>query len=99
MGVSWQSCRFIFTDHGKSVSARLFFDDAGRPTDFVTQRYREINGDFSLDTWSTPFTKYGVHAGLSLPTHGQAVWKLPSGDLPYADLEIAELEYNQAVEV
>ncbi len=98
-GIDDHSAQVTFTDHGKSVSARLFFDDDGRPTDFVTQRYREINGDFSLDTWSTPFTKYGVHAGLNLPTRGQAVWKLSSGDLPYTDVEITELEYNQAVEV
>ncbi len=102
--ITWQaldghSAQVTFADHGKSVSARLFFDDAGRPTDFVTQRYREIGGDFSLDTWSTPFTKYGVYAGLNLPTRGQAVWKLPSGDLPYADLEIIELEYNRPVEI
>jgi hypothetical protein len=102
--ITWQaiddhSAQVTFTDHGRSVSARLFFDDAGRPTDFVTQRYRKIDGDFSLDTWSTPFTKYATHAGLNLPTRGQAVWKLPSGDLPYADIEITELEYNQAVEV
>ncbi len=102
--ITWQaldghSAQVTFADHGKSVSARLYFDDAGRPTDFVTQRYREINGDFSLDTWSTPFTKYGVYAGLNLPTRGQAVWKLPSGDLPYADVEITELEYNRPVEV
>jgi len=93
-GVDDHSAQVTFTDGGKSVSARMFFDDAGRPTNFTTQRYREIKGDFSLDTWSTPFTKYGVHAGLNLPSAGQAVWNLPAGDLTYADLEIAEIEYK-----
>ena len=57
-------------------------------------RYREIEGDFSLDAWSTPITGYGVHAGLHLPTQGQAVWNLQSGDLTYIDLEIEEIAYN-----
>jgi hypothetical protein len=37
---------------------------------------------------------YGMRAGLNLPVHGQAVWNLPSGDLPYWDVEITEVEYN-----
>jgi hypothetical protein len=91
-----RSARVTFTDCGKSVSAQMFFDDAGRLTDFTTMRYREIGGAFSLDPWSTPITGYGAFAGLNLPISGQAVWNLPSGDLPYADLEITEIEYNAA---
>jgi hypothetical protein len=97
-GVDDHSAQVTFTDSGKSVSARLIFDDAGRPTNFIAQRYREIKGDFSLDPWSTPIVEYGVHAGLNLPVRGQAVWNLPSGDLPYWDGEITEFEYNQPIE-
>ena len=35
-----------------------------------------------------------MRAGLHLPTQGQAVWNLQSGDLVYVDLEIEEVEYN-----
>jgi len=101
--ITWQavddrSADVTFTDCGKSVSARMFFDNAGRLTDFVAQRYRENKGSFTLDTWSTPMTKYGVLGGLNLPVRGQAVWKLPGGDLPYADLELSEIEYNGPIE-
>jgi hypothetical protein len=89
-----QSAEVTFTDGGKSVSARMAFDDEGRLTNFTTMRYREVEGEFSLDPWSTPMTEYGERAGLNLPVRGQAVWHLPSGDLPYADLEIMEVEYN-----
>jgi hypothetical protein len=81
-------------DAGQSVSGRLFFDDHGRPTNFTARRYREVDGDFSLDDWSTPITGYGEMAGLNLPTRGQAVWNLASGDLAYVDLEIQEITYN-----
>ncbi len=74
----------------------MFFDEAGRLTNFTTMRYREIGGEFSLDPWSTPITSYGVLAGLNLPVRGKAVWNLPSGDLEYADLEIKKVEYNSA---
>ena len=97
--VTWQeiddsSAEVTFSDGGKSVTGRMYFDDDGRLTNFAAMRYREIDGDFSLDPWSTPMTGYGTLAGLNLPIQGQAIWNLPSGDLPYAELEITELEYN-----
>jgi hypothetical protein len=95
--VDGHSADVQLSDAGKSVSGRLFFDDDGRPTNFTAKRYREIDGDFSLDPWSTPITGYGVRAGLRLPTQGQAVWNLPSGDLMYVELEIEEVSYNAAV--
>lgn len=92
--VDADSANVIFTDHGKTVTARMHFDDAGRPTNFTALRYREMGGEFSLDPWSTPLLSYGEWAGLNIPTRGQAVWNLESGDLLYADLEITEIEYN-----
>lgn len=99
--ISWEeaddhSAQVTFSDRGKSVSARMFFDEAGRLTNFTTLRYREIDGEFSLDPWSTPILDYGERAGLNLPTRGQAVWNLESGDLTYADLEISDVEFNFA---
>ena len=97
--ISWEaiddhSARVTFTDVEKSVSAEVFIDDTGRLTNFTTMRYREIEGEYSLDPWSTPITGYREIAGLNLPIRGKAVWNLPSGDLEYADLEITEIEYN-----
>jgi hypothetical protein len=94
LAVDGHCAQVTFTDCGKSVSARMAFDDAGRLTNFTALRYREIDGQFSLDPWSTPITAHGQRAGLNLPVRGRAVWNLPSGDLPYADLEITEVEYS-----
>ncbi len=93
-GVDDHAADVTFTDGGKSVTARMFFDDEGRLTNFTAKRYREIGGDFSLDEWATPITDYGELAGLNLPLRGQAVWHLPEGDLVYADLAITEVKYN-----
>jgi hypothetical protein len=44
-------------------------------------------------------TEWGVLGGLNLPMRGQAVWKLPTGDLPYADLKLSEIVYNEPVAI
>jgi hypothetical protein len=97
--ISWNSvdehsAQVTFTDYGKSVSAQMHFDETGKLTNFTAQRYREIEGEFSLDPWSTPITSYGVLSGLNLPVGGQAVWNLPSGDLVYAEVKLTEIRYN-----
>ncbi len=101
--VTWQavddqSFDVTFTDNGKSVTARFMVDEQGRLTNFITRRYRENKGAYTLDTWTTPMTEWGRLAGLNLPIRGQAVWKLPAGDLPYADLKLTEIEYNRPIE-
>ncbi len=101
--VAWQavdadSFDVTFIDSGKSVTARFLVDEAGHLTNFITKRYRENKGAYTLDTWTTPMTEYGLMAGLNLPIRGQAVWKLPSGDLPYADLKLTEVQYNGQIE-
>lgn len=92
-----QSFDVTFTDCGRSVTARFIVDEQGRLTNFVTQRYRENKGNYTFDTWTTPMTEWGCLAGLNLPVRGQAVWKLATGDLPYADLKITSIEYNQPI--
>ena len=89
-----RSARVTLTDRGRSVSAVLFFDEAGRLVDLVAQRYRIVDGESSLERWSTPMDEYGELAGLRLPVRGRAVWKLADGDLDYIDVTIRDLAYN-----
>jgi hypothetical protein len=97
--ISWEAidegcAKVALTDGEQRVSGKLFIDDSGRPINFSTQRYREIQGTYSLETWSTPITAYAERAGLMLPVCGQAMWHLDSGPLTYIDLEIKNVEYN-----
>jgi hypothetical protein len=98
--VSWKaiddnSAEVTLTDHGKTVSAVLYFDQVGRLNDFVADRYYQIdNGkSYEIRKWSTPFTEYGEMAGLNLPIKGKAVWKLDDGDFEYIELEVTGIEY------
>ena len=89
------SARVTLTDHGRTVTATMFFDQQGRLTDFVAQRYR-TPGASDPDTWSTPVTGYGEFEGLLLPAVGKAIYKLPGGDLDYIDVTITDLHYDSA---
>jgi hypothetical protein len=95
--VDHQAAQVTFTNCGKSVSSRIEFDETGRPTNFIAQRYREENGNFSLASWSVPLTEYGTRSGFNIPIRGLVTWNLPSGDFPYYDWEIGQVEYNLAL--
>jgi len=73
----------------------MFFDQQGRLTDLVAQRYRTPDAS-DPDTWSTPFTGYGEFEGLRLPATGKAIYKLPGGDLEYINVTLTELHYDTA---
>lgn len=83
-----------FSYGGKSVSAYFHFDDHGRLTNFVADRYRSVEDGFVLEKWSTPVHTYEEHGGLILPTAGEAVWQLDSGDFSYIRLKISDVKYN-----
>jgi hypothetical protein len=89
-----RSARVTLTDHGRTASATLFFDEVGRLVDLVAERYRTVDGGYALERWSTPVDAYGELAGLRLPVRGRAVWKLADGDLEYIDVTVTALEYN-----
>ncbi len=95
--VDEHSARVTLTDHGRTVSATMFFDDEGRVTNLVAERYRSAGSAFELATWETPIAEYGEFEGLKLPVRGQAVWKLPEGDFPYIDVKITGVKYNQSL--
>ena len=87
------SARVTLTDHGRTATGTLVFDQQGRLTDFVARRYRTADAS-SPETWSTPITGYGEFEGLLLPARGKAIYKLPGGDLEYIDVTVTDLHYE-----
>lgn len=95
--ITWEtiddtSVKATIHDHGHKESCTLYINEHGQLTNFVAKRYRED----TMDTWSTPLTKYGEFHGLRLPLEGEAVWHLESGDFSYIKLTITDIEYNVA---
>ena len=88
------SARVTLTDHGKTATATLFFDSAGRLTNFVARRYAIAGKSRDLRTWSVPVSGYGKFEGLKLPVRVKAVWKLTEGDREDIDVTLTDLRYD-----
>jgi hypothetical protein len=91
--IDGSSARVTLTDHGRTATGTLVFDQQGQLTGFVAKRYRTADAS-SPETWSTPVTGYGEFEGLRLPARGKAIYKLPGGDLEYIDVTITDLHYD-----
>jgi hypothetical protein len=97
--VTWEaiddvSARVSIATDKLSVSAVLCFNEIGQIVNFVAERYMSVDGGFRLETWSTPVGEYERIDGLMVPTKGEGVWKLSSGDFSYVKLRLTEVQYN-----
>jgi hypothetical protein len=99
--VTWEaidanSARSTLTDRGITVSAVFHFDKEGKITNFIAERARSTDGGGLVrTTWSTPISEYRTYSnGLRLPSKGEAIWHLDSGNYSYIKLEITEIEYD-----
>jgi hypothetical protein len=98
--VDARSFDVALTDHGHTVSARVFVDEHSAPMNFeTTDRFYSDPKDPAMVTrcrWTTPMEGFQDIDGRRLPTRGQAVWHLPEGELAYADfaLQPASVAFN-----
>lgn len=72
----------------------MFFDSAGRLTNFAARRYAIAGNSREPQTWSAPVTSYGEFEGLKLPVRVKAVWKLTEGDREDIDVTLTDLHYD-----
>jgi hypothetical protein len=96
--ITWEaidatSARATMTYAGVSAPATFFFDDQGRLTNMVAERFDREDGRVNL--WSTPVTAYGEFAGVRIPVAGEGVYARESGDYSYIRLRITALEYDR----
>jgi len=96
--VDHDSFDVMLTDHGQSVSARVFVDEAGRVTEFSTAN-RMLPDPMQSEgvvraRWSTPVTGWTIADGRPVVGGAKAIWHLPTGDFEYADLGFADFEFN-----
>ena len=88
-----RSFRIAITDGGRTVGGRVFVDGRGAPENFETMdRFLEDPDDpkrgLVRGCWTTPITGWQTIDGMSFPKGGVATWRLPTGDLPYADFAV-----------
>lgn len=92
--IDCSSARVTITDGGISASAVLCFDERGAITNFIGERFHNVNGKLTRDTWTTPITGYSDFDGMRLPARGEATWKMASGDFCYFRLKLSDIQYN-----
>jgi hypothetical protein len=98
--ISWEPidsshARAVITDGNLSASGVFTFDDEGRIVTFTTRgRYRTVGDKFVGDDFTGIYSEYRQRNGFRIPMNIEAVWNLSKGDFPYAQLRIAEIEYD-----
>jgi hypothetical protein len=89
------------TDCGRAVTARVFVDEGGAPTDFSTTDRFCYDPDnpkrLVRMRWTTPI-RLDVANGRPVAARGQAIWRMAGGPKPYADFSLVpgSLVYNVA---
>lgn len=88
------SAKATMSYKGVTASAVLYFNEKGELTNFIAERYTDVDGKFVKETWSTPLKEYKEINGIMIPVKGEAIWNLSSGDFCYFRAEITDIEYN-----
>ena len=89
--------RAALTDHGLTVTARVFLDDHGYPINFsTTDRYADLPGGLVQAEWTTPIDGWKTDADRLVFTRGRAIWQHPDGPLDYLEFRTSPgaIRYN-----
>jgi hypothetical protein len=81
---------------GLVASAVFTFDERGRVVGMSASRYLGGGPDAELTPWSVSCSEWRVMSGAEIPTRGEVVWHLASGDFSYYRWEILGVECNRA---
>ncbi|HPZ42761.1 MAG TPA: hypothetical protein PL078_02045 [Bacillota bacterium] len=80
---------------GVSATGVFTFNEQGEVVSFVAERYGEFNGRYLLRPWSVLIKEHREFNGVRIPSRGDVVWKLDTGDFHWYQFEITEIEYNR----
>ncbi len=96
-GIDSNSARATMSYKVVSASGVFTFNEQGEVLSFVAQRYGDFDGEYRLETWSCVMTEYMEFDGLRVPSQGDLIWRLKTGDFHWYHFEVKEIEYNNAV--
>lgn len=48
-----------------------------------------------METWSVDIKEYKQFNGLNVPSDGELIWKLKTGDFHWYHFEVKEMRYNE----
>ncbi|MBO8168184.1 MAG: hypothetical protein H0Z35_03240 [Thermoanaerobacteraceae bacterium] len=96
-GIDSNSARATMSYKGVTASGVFIFNEMGEVINFVAKRYMESSGQYVMETWSTPMKDYKDLNGIRIPTKGEVIWNLKTGDFSWYQVEITEIEYNKPI--
>ncbi|MFZ5591481.1 MAG: DUF6544 family protein, partial [Bacillota bacterium] len=95
--VDAHSARATMTYGGITACGVFTFNREGDVISFVAQRYGEFGGRYLLKTWMVHAGQQREFAGIRVPSAGEVLWKLESGDFPWYRFAVEDIEYNKPV--
>ena len=100
--ISWEeinasSAKATMSYGGTSASGVFTFNENGEVVNFAAERYGDFDGKYRLETWLVQMKDYKEFEGYRIPTKGEVIWKLQSGDFSWYHFEITDIEYNKPV--
>lgn len=87
------SAKAIFTNHGISISAILYFNEQGQLINFLSNDRTEVNTMKSYP-FTTPVHSYKNINDYNLFNEGDAIWQYPDGEFVYGKFKLKDVEYN-----
>jgi hypothetical protein len=79
-----------FTNGPHTITASLWFGDAGELVNFTSEDRGALqaDGSFKYVRWSTPMRAYREFGGQRVATEGDAIWHYPEGDFVYGRMKL-----------
>jgi hypothetical protein len=100
-GLQWEvvdplSVKVTFTNGNITISAVLFFNEAGELINFKSNdRFETADGKtYKNYPWSTPINEYKNINGYHIASSASIIYHRPEGDFCYGDFFLKEIEYN-----
>lgn len=94
-GIDSNSAKATMSYKGVTASGIFTFNEKGEPLSFVAKRYGDFDGEYRLETWSCVMTDYKEFNGRIVPSQGDLIWKLNTGDFHWYHFEVNDVEYNK----
>lgn len=96
--IQWQavdsvSAQATYTVAGNTITATLFFNEAGQLVDFRSDDRTAIS-DMKQYPFTTPVRDYWNVDGRQVVHYGEAVWHYPDEVFTYGKFNLKEIEYN-----
>lgn len=87
------SVKAIFSNHGITISAILYFNAQGQLVDFRSEDRTSISY-MKQYPFTTPVSAYKNVNGFNVPTDCKAIWHYPHSEFVYGKFILKKIEYN-----